>query len=122
MEYLRADEEMKSVLAPPDVVEPNQHLKKGLVLARSNGDPHPTSIQAVLTTRGQVDRAYGDKTGDPSQPVYLVQLTGDYDTCLNRATPTLTDRRKSLWPARPEVLSELSPPTHLAVLSLDEPA
>ena len=37
--YLRADEEMKSVLAPPDVVENDKHtLKKGLVLARVQGD------------------------------------------------------------------------------------
>ncbi len=37
--YLRADEEMKAILAPPDVVEKDQHtLKKGLVLARVQGD------------------------------------------------------------------------------------
>src|SRR5215204_6558504 len=36
--YLRADEEMKSVLAPPDVVEKDGHLKKGSVLARVQGD------------------------------------------------------------------------------------
>ncbi len=37
--YLRADEEMKAVLAPPDVVEKDKHtLKKGLVLARVQGD------------------------------------------------------------------------------------
>jgi DNA-directed RNA polymerase subunit beta len=37
--YLRADEEMKAVLAPPDVVENDRHtLKKGLVLARVQGD------------------------------------------------------------------------------------
>jgi DNA-directed RNA polymerase subunit beta len=36
--YLRADEEMKSVLAPPDVVDKDHHLKKGLVLARVQGD------------------------------------------------------------------------------------
>ncbi|HET6246114.1 MAG TPA: DNA-directed RNA polymerase subunit beta [Tepidisphaeraceae bacterium] len=37
--YLRADEEMKSILAPPDVVEPKEtHLKKGAVLARVQGD------------------------------------------------------------------------------------
>jgi DNA-directed RNA polymerase subunit beta len=35
---LRADEEMKSVLAPPDVVEKDNHLRKGLVLARVQGD------------------------------------------------------------------------------------
>src|SRR4051794_37054159 len=35
---LRADEEMKSVLAPPDVVEKDGHLKKGSVLARVQGD------------------------------------------------------------------------------------
>ncbi len=37
--YLRADEEMKSILAPPDVVEPKEtHLKKGAMLARVQGD------------------------------------------------------------------------------------
>jgi DNA-directed RNA polymerase subunit beta len=36
--YLRADEEMKSVLAPPDVVEKDGHLRKGSVLARVQGD------------------------------------------------------------------------------------
>src|SRR4051794_14276656 len=37
--YLRADEEMKSILAPPDVVEDKDgHLKKGSVLARVQGD------------------------------------------------------------------------------------
>ncbi len=36
--YLRADEEMTGVLAPPDVVEKEGHLKKGSVLARVQGD------------------------------------------------------------------------------------
>jgi DNA-directed RNA polymerase subunit beta len=36
--YLRADEEMKSVLAPPDAVEKGGAIKKGLVLARVQGD------------------------------------------------------------------------------------
>jgi DNA-directed RNA polymerase subunit beta len=36
--YLRADEEMKAVLAPPDTVEKDGHLKKGNVLARVQGD------------------------------------------------------------------------------------
>ena len=36
--YLRADEEMKAVLAPPDVVEKEHHLRKGNVLARVQGD------------------------------------------------------------------------------------
>jgi DNA-directed RNA polymerase subunit beta len=36
--YLRADEEMKSVLAPPDAVDKDGNLKKGLVLARVQGD------------------------------------------------------------------------------------
>ncbi|HYE18091.1 MAG TPA: DNA-directed RNA polymerase subunit beta, partial [Tepidisphaeraceae bacterium] len=37
--YLRADEEMKSVLAPPDAVDRKEgHVKKGLVLARVEGD------------------------------------------------------------------------------------
>src|SRR5665213_600428 len=36
--YLRADEEMKSILAPPDAVEKDGHLKKGAILARVQGD------------------------------------------------------------------------------------
>jgi DNA-directed RNA polymerase subunit beta len=36
--YLRADEEMKAILAPPDVVEKDHHLRKGSVLARVQGD------------------------------------------------------------------------------------
>src|SRR5438477_722275 len=36
--YLRADEEMKAILAPPDTVEKDHHLKKGMVLARVHGD------------------------------------------------------------------------------------
>src|SRR5262245_41810823 len=36
--FLRADEEMKGILAPPDVVEKDGHLKKGAVLARVQGD------------------------------------------------------------------------------------
>ncbi len=37
--YLRADEEMKAILAPPDVVEPKDaHIRKGTVLARVQGD------------------------------------------------------------------------------------
>src|SRR5207248_7895048 len=36
--YLRADEEMKTVLAPPDAVEKDSHLKKGMILARVEGD------------------------------------------------------------------------------------
>src|SRR3954465_13569873 len=37
--YLRADEEMKAILAPPDVVEKDHStLKKGLLLARVQGD------------------------------------------------------------------------------------
>src|SRR4051794_40181294 len=36
--YLRADEEMKSVLAPPDAVTKEGDLKKGLILARVEGD------------------------------------------------------------------------------------
>jgi len=36
--YLRADEEMKTVLAPPDIVEKDGMLRKGNVLARVQGD------------------------------------------------------------------------------------
>jgi DNA-directed RNA polymerase subunit beta len=36
--YLRADEEMKSILAPPDAVNKDGDLKKGFVLARVEGD------------------------------------------------------------------------------------
>jgi len=38
VKYLRADEEMKAILAPPDVVEKDGHLRRGLVLARVQGD------------------------------------------------------------------------------------
>ncbi len=53
-------------------------LAKAMFLGRADGDPNPTSVQAVLTTRGQVDQVFGDRTGDPSEPVYLVQLTGSF--------------------------------------------
>src|SRR6266480_7173865 len=37
--YLRADEEMKTILGPPDSVEGKEgHLRKGMVLARVQGD------------------------------------------------------------------------------------
>ncbi len=36
--YLRADEEMKAVLAPADALEPDGKLKKGMILARVNGE------------------------------------------------------------------------------------
>jgi DNA-directed RNA polymerase subunit beta len=36
--YLRADEEMKSILAPPDVLDEQGRLKKGNLLARLDGD------------------------------------------------------------------------------------
>src|SRR2546430_555234 len=36
--FLRADEEMKSILAPPDAVNKEGELKKGFVLARVEGD------------------------------------------------------------------------------------
>jgi DNA-directed RNA polymerase subunit beta len=36
--YLRADEGMKSILAPPEAVEKDGHFKKGAVLARVQGD------------------------------------------------------------------------------------
>jgi len=36
--YLRADEEMKAVLAPPDAIEKDGHLHRGTVLARKEGD------------------------------------------------------------------------------------
>ena len=46
--YLRADEEMKSILAPPDVVEKDKHtMKKGLVLARVQGDLATVSSKEV---------------------------------------------------------------------------
>ena len=38
VKYLRADEEMKSTLAPPDSVDKDGHLPKGMVLARVQGD------------------------------------------------------------------------------------
>jgi DNA-directed RNA polymerase subunit beta len=36
--YLRADEEMKAVLAPTDALDPNGKLKEGIVLARVDGE------------------------------------------------------------------------------------
>jgi DNA-directed RNA polymerase subunit beta len=47
VKYLRADEEMKSILAPPDVVEKDHTLKKGLVLARVQGDLATVSSKEV---------------------------------------------------------------------------
>jgi DNA-directed RNA polymerase subunit beta len=47
VKYLRADEEMKSILAPPDVVEKDHHLRKGLVLARVQGDLATVSSKEV---------------------------------------------------------------------------
>src|SRR5258708_13271273 len=51
--YLRADEEMKSVLAPPDSVEKHHHVKKGLVLAPVQAylptAPSPTSHSSPPT-------------------------------------------------------------------------
>jgi DNA-directed RNA polymerase subunit beta len=38
VKYLRADEEMKAILAPPDVVDPDKSVRKGFVLARVQGD------------------------------------------------------------------------------------
>ncbi len=38
IEYLRADEEMRTILAPADVIELDGKIRKGLVLARVNGD------------------------------------------------------------------------------------
>jgi DNA-directed RNA polymerase subunit beta len=38
VKYLRADEEMKAVLAPPDVVDKEGHMLRGAVLARVEGD------------------------------------------------------------------------------------
>ncbi len=38
IKYLRADEEMRAILAPADVLELDGRIRKGLVLARVNGD------------------------------------------------------------------------------------
>ncbi|MCS7034291.1 MAG: DNA-directed RNA polymerase subunit beta, partial [Phycisphaerae bacterium] len=38
VKYLRADEEMKAILAPPDSVDKDGHIHKGMVLARVEGD------------------------------------------------------------------------------------
>ena len=51
--YLRADEEMKSILAPPDVVEKDGHLKKGMVLARVQGDLATVPQQGSSVRRHQ---------------------------------------------------------------------
>ena len=45
--YLRADEEMQTVLAPPDCVEPGGKLREGNVLARENGDLKQVSSKDV---------------------------------------------------------------------------
>ncbi len=45
--YLRADEEMSAVLAPPDAVEKDGAIKKGLVLARVQGDLATVSSKEV---------------------------------------------------------------------------
>jgi DNA-directed RNA polymerase subunit beta len=45
--YLRADEEMKAILAPPDTIEKDGHLKKGFVLARVQGDLATVSSKEV---------------------------------------------------------------------------
>ncbi|MBV8779761.1 MAG: DNA-directed RNA polymerase subunit beta, partial [Phycisphaerae bacterium] len=45
--YLRADEEMKSILAPPDVVDKEHNIKKGYVLAREKGDLATVASKAV---------------------------------------------------------------------------
>ncbi|MEP0844803.1 MAG: DNA-directed RNA polymerase subunit beta [Phycisphaerae bacterium] len=46
--YLRADEETRSVLAPPDVVDPATHkLKEGQAVARVNGDLASTDSKEI---------------------------------------------------------------------------
>jgi DNA-directed RNA polymerase subunit beta len=56
--YLRADEEMKTVLAPPDAVEKDGHLKKGMILARVEGDlatvPHKDIAYVDISPRQTV--------------------------------------------------------------------
>src|SRR6476661_1808667 len=47
VKYLRADEEMKAVLAPPDAVEKEGAVKKGYVLARVKGDLATVSSKEV---------------------------------------------------------------------------
>ncbi|HZZ42210.1 MAG TPA: DNA-directed RNA polymerase subunit beta [Tepidisphaeraceae bacterium] len=47
VKYLRADEEMKAVLAPPDAVEKEGMVKKGYVLARVKGDLATVSSKEV---------------------------------------------------------------------------
>ncbi len=52
-----------------------------LQLARFNGDAHPVSVSAVLTTRGRAVRAMAPGDTDPGstgQRVYLVMLTGHF--------------------------------------------
>ncbi len=45
--YLRADEEMKGILAPPDAIDKNGSLFKGMVLARVQGDLATVSSKEV---------------------------------------------------------------------------
>jgi len=52
VEYLRADEEMKAIFAPPSTVdwsdgESSRHLKKGMVLARKGGELSHVSSEEV---------------------------------------------------------------------------
>src|SRR5258708_31185254 len=49
--FLRADEEMKSILAPPDAVTKDGDVKKGFVLARVEGD-----LATVASKDVQLDR------------------------------------------------------------------
>ncbi len=47
VEYLRADEEMRAVLAPSDVLESDGRVRKGTVLARAQGDLKQVSSEDV---------------------------------------------------------------------------
>jgi hypothetical protein len=47
-------------------------------IATESGDPTPSSVWAVSTTRGAANRAAGGDTVDSNQPVYLVAMTGTF--------------------------------------------
>ena len=73
--YLRADEEMKGILAPPDAVEKDGHLSRGAVLARVQGDLATVPSKEVqyidISPRqtvfgvGGVDSVFGTRRREP---------------------------------------------------------
>ncbi len=81
------------LLAPASSIIPSDAqsalLAKAMSYAKQNGDPNPSSIVAVATTRGRVEAlgAWRDYTRSPSEPVYAVQLTGNF-ACARCSSPS----------------------------------